>query len=86
MKAKVDDPEVVKLKTVPIDLKKLSDVVQKEVVQNTTLNPLKTKESKFDQKIPNATTLIHTNRYNTDKQNLEKKMEMSIKKYLMLMV
>ena len=44
----MDDLDVGKLKTVPIDLKKLSDVVNKEV--------LKTK-------------------YNTEKQDLEKKLE-----------
>ena len=31
------------------------------------------KVSKLDSKIPDATTLIHINHYNTDEQNLEKK-------------
>ena len=34
LKAKVDDLDVGKLKAVPIDLKKLSNVVDNEVVQN----------------------------------------------------
>ena len=64
--------DVGKLKTVPIDLKKLSDVVANEVVKNTKLNPLKTKVNSLQKTIPNVTTLIHINKYNTDNQNLEK--------------
>ena len=36
-------------------------------------NTLKTKVNSLEKKIPDATTLIHINQYNTDKQNLEKK-------------
>ena len=54
-------------------MKKLSDVVDSEVVRNTKFNTLKTKVNNFDKKIPDATTLIHINQYNTYKQNLEKK-------------
>ena len=61
-----------KLKTVPVDLKKLSDVVDNEVVKNTKFNTLKTKANKLEKKTPYTTTLIHINQYNTDKQNLEK--------------
>ena len=35
LKTKVDGLDVGKLKTVPIDVKKISDVVSKEVVKNT---------------------------------------------------
>ena len=63
---------VCKLNTAPIDLKKLSDVVDNEVTKNTKLNTLKTKVNNLEKKIPDATTLIHINQYNTDKQNLEK--------------
>ena len=38
-----DDIDVGKLKNVPIDLKKLSDVVANEVVKNTKFDTLKTK-------------------------------------------
>ena len=31
----------------------------------------------LEKKIPDATTLIHINQYNTDKQNLEKKIEVA---------
>ena len=73
LKTKVDDLDVGKLKTVPIDLKKLSDVVANEVVKNAKFNTLKTKVNSLEKKISDATTLIHINQYNTDKQDLEEK-------------
>ena len=73
LKTKVDDLDICKLKTVPVDLKKISDAVDNEVVKNAKFNTLKTKENNIENKIPEATTLIHINQYNTDKQNLEKK-------------
>ena len=81
LKTKVDDLDVGKLKTVPVNLKKLSDVVHNdEVFKNTKFNTLKTKVNSLEKKISDTTTLIHINEYNTDKQNLEKKLEMLIKK------
>ena len=73
LKTKVHGLDVGKLKTVPVDLKKFSDVVDNEVVKNTKFNTLKTKVNNLENKIPDATTLIHINQYKTDKQNLEKK-------------
>ena len=72
-KTKVDDLDVFKLKSVPIDVKKLSDVVDNNVGNNTKFNTLKAKVNNLEKKIPDATTLIHINLYNTDKQNLEQK-------------
>ena len=69
------------MKSVPVDLKKLSDVVDNEVVKNTKFKTLMTKINNLEKKILNATTLIHINQYNTDKINLEKKLEMLIKKH-----
>ena len=80
LKTKVDDLDVGKLKTVPVDLKKLSDEVDNEVVTNVKLNTLKTKVNNLDRKIPDTTTLRHINQYNTNKQNLQKKMDILIKK------
>ena len=71
-KTKVDDLHVGKLKTTSVDLKKLSDVVDNEVIKNTKLNTLKTKVNNLESKIPDTTTLIHISQNNTDKQNLEK--------------
>ena len=47
---------------------------------------MKTKINKLDNKVPDATTLIHINQYNTDKQNLEKKTGDVDKKYQKLVV
>ena len=72
LKTEVDDLDVGKLKTVHVDLKKLSDLVANEVVKNTKFNTLKTKVNSLEKIIPDATTLIHINQYNRDKQNLER--------------
>ena len=69
LKRKVDGLDVAKLKTVPVDLKKLSDVVDNEVVKNTIFNTLKTKVNNLERKIADAITLIHINQYNTNKIN-----------------
>ena len=74
LKTNVDDLDVGKLKTIPIYLKKISDVVDNDVLKNTKFNLLKTKVNSLEKKISDATTLIHVNQYNTDKQNLEKKL------------
>ena len=47
------------MKTVPIDLKKLSDAVDNEVIKNTKFSTLKTKVNNLEKKIPDETTLIH---------------------------
>ena len=67
LKTKVDDLDVGKLEKVLIDFKKLSDVVDNELVKNIKFNKPKTKVNNLDKGIPNATTLIHINQYNTDK-------------------
>ena len=64
LKTKVDDLDV------PADLKKLSDVVDNDVVKNTKFNTLKAKLNSLEDKIPNGTSLVHISQYNTDKQNL----------------
>ena len=79
MKTKVDYLDVGKLKTVLVDLKKLSDIVDNEVVKNTKFSTLKTKVNSLEKKIPDATTSIYINQYTTDKQNLEKKLDMLIR-------
>ena len=80
LKTKTDNLGIVKWKTVSVDLKKLSDVVDNEVVKNAKFNTLKEKVNNLNQKIPDATTLIYMNQYNTDKQNLEKKIGHADKK------
>ena len=73
LKTKEDDLDVGKLKIVPVDLEKLRYVIESEIVKNTKFNTLKRKVNNLENQIPDATTLIHVNQYNTDKQNLEKK-------------
>ena len=81
LEAKVDDLRVGKLKTVPIELNKLSDAACKEVVKNTKFNKLNAKVNKLKQKIFYANTSIHTNQYNKDKQILKNKIEDTEKKF-----
>ena len=47
LKTKVNDLDVGKLRTVPIDLKKLSNLVDNEVVKNKNFNTLNAKVNKF---------------------------------------
>ena len=70
-KATVDNLDVGK-KTFPAGLKKLSDVVNNEVIKNTKCNTLKTKINSLEKTNPGAITLTHINQYSTDKLNLEK--------------
>ena len=51
---------------VPVDFKKFSDTVSKEVVEKTAYNKLNTKINNLENKIPNATTLFHINQCNTE--------------------
>ena len=62
----MNDLDVDKLKTVSVDLKKLSNMVDNEVVKNTKFNTLKTKVINLEKKVPGATNLTHINQYNTD--------------------
>ena len=61
LKTKVNGLDAGKLKTTPVDLKKLSDVVDNELAKNTKFNKLKRKLNSLEKKIPDATTLIHIN-------------------------
>ena len=54
-------------------MKKLRVAVDNEVDKKTKLNTLKTIVNSLEKKIIDATTLIHINQYNTDKQILNKK-------------
>ena len=74
LKTKIDNLDVGKLTTVPVDLIELGNVVSKEVIKKTVYNTLNTKVNNSEKKIPN--TLIKSNQYNTDKRNLEKISEM----------
>ena len=71
---------VVKLKTVCLNLKELSDLVKKEVTKNAKFDMSNAKVNDLENKINGATNLIHINQQNTDKQNLDQKIEDGDKK------
>ena len=71
---------VVKLKTVCSNLKELSDLVKKEVEKNAKFDMSNAKVNDLENKINGATNLIHINQQNTDKQNLDQKIEDGDKK------
>ena len=68
LKAKIGNLNVDKFNTVPIDLKKLSDIVSKEVVKKAAHDKLNTKVNNLEKKIPGASILIQSIQYNTDKK------------------
>ena len=67
IKTKVDHLDDVKLKTVLVDFKKLSDVVDNEFVKNTKVITLKTKLNTLEKKIPDTTTFIQINQCSINK-------------------
>ena len=52
-----------------------------KLLKTQIFNTLKKKVNSLEKKIPDATTLIHINQYNTDKHNFEKKIGDVDKKY-----
>ena len=68
LKAKINQIDVDKLKTVPLDLSKLSDAVNNEVVKKTMYNKLVAKVNNID-----TSGFVLKNKYDTDKSDLEKK-------------
>ena len=64
LKTKIHDLDVGKLKTVPIDLNKLSNVVSKEVAKGTVRGKLNIRVNNLENKIQDASTLIQKNQYN----------------------
>ena len=67
LKTKADDLDFGKLKTVPVNVKKVNDVVDNEVAKNRKFNTLKAKVKSLKKNISDVTILVHTNQYNTDK-------------------
>ena len=65
LKIKVDDLDIGKFQTAPIDYKRLSDVMSKEIAKYTKYNTLNTKVNNLIKKITDVTTLIYINQQNT---------------------
>ena len=68
LKAEVDKMDADKLKTVPADLSKLSNLVKNEVVQKTVYDKLVAKLNNID-----ISGFVLKTKYQTDKSDLEKK-------------
>ena len=79
LKAAVDEIDVEKLKTVPADLRKLSDVLKNEVTKKTVYDKLAAKVNNTD-----TSGFLFKTKYDTDKPGLEKKISDAAKKYLIL--
>ena len=68
VKTEIDNIDVEKLKTVPVDLSKLSNVVNNDVVKKTVYDKLVTKVNNID-----ISGLVLKTKYDIDKSDLEKK-------------
>ena len=68
LKTEVNKIDVDKLKTVPVDLSELSNIVNKDVVKKAVFNKLVTKVNNID-----TTEFVLKTKYDIDKSDLEKK-------------
>ena len=68
LKSEIDKIDVDKLKTVPVDLSKVSNVVNNEVVKKTVYDKLVAKVNAID-----TSGFVLKTKYDTDKSDLEKK-------------
>ena len=68
LKAEVNKIDVDKLKTVPVDLSRLNNVVNNKVVKKAVYDKLVTKVNNID-----SNGFLLKTKYNTDKSDLEKK-------------
>ena len=68
LKTEVDKLDIDKLVPIPVDLSKLSDVVQNDVVKKTVYNKLVAKINNID-----TSDFVLKTKYNTDKTKLQKK-------------
>ena len=58
MKTKIEDLDVGKLETVPIDLKKINDIVSKEVVKKIVYGTKNMKVNNLEKKFADVSNLI----------------------------
>ena len=77
LKTEVDKIDTDKLKTVPDDLAKLSNVVKNEVVKKTAYNTLKNKVDAID-----TSNFVSRTRFTTDTNSLDDKIDKVEKKIL----
>ena len=72
LKSTTHDLDIDKMKTVPIDMKNVSHIVDKNVLKNTESKKLNTKVNNLE-KNHDTSTLIQKNQSSTGKKDLEKK-------------
>lgn len=82
LKFKVNNLDVDKLNTLPADLNKLSNVVDRDVLEKTVHEKLVTKVNPIDTNIQSTSTLVIKTQYDSHKEGLEKKIESVNKKIL----
>ena len=75
LKTEVDKKDADKLKTVPVDLATLSNVVKKDVIKKSEYNKLVTKVDNTD-----TTNFVKKNKYEKDGTNFEDKIDKIDKK------
>ena len=75
LKTEVDKLNIAKLSPVPVDLSKLSDAVKNDVVKKTAYDKLAEKANNID-----TTRFVLKTTYDTDKSDLEKKINDAEKK------
>ena len=75
LKTEVDKLNIAKLSPVPVDLSKLSDAVKNDVVKKTAYDKLAEKANNID-----TTGFVLKTTYDTDKSDLEKKINDAEKK------
>ena len=80
VKAKVDDLDVGELKTLPINLKQLSDVVDKQIDKNAKFNTLEMEVNELDRKFLMRLLLFKLIKKTQINKIFRKKIEMLIKK------
>ena len=81
LKTEVDKLDTDKIKTVPVELSKLSDVVKKEVVKKTVYDELVAKVNNID-----TSGFVLKTKYNADKTKLEKKVSDTSKLIMLKLV
>ena len=81
LKTEVDKINADKLKTVPVDLAKLSNVVKNDVIKKTEYDKLVAKVNGIDN-----TNSVSRTKYEKDGSDFEDKIDKMDKKYLMLLI
>ena len=76
LKTKKDERRIDNIYNVTADLKKLSNVVDNDVVRETVYDQLLIKLNAVDAKIPSNSRLVTKTQYDLDKQGLERRLRM----------